>query len=213
MMPLIELHDQHKTLLGIQHMPVKQALPDENERRVKSCRLSVHVCAWQLYGIVAIPHRGLCSCTVQKTGWIRNSCLADTLVFPTVVHGILLSSVNVDGEILNINRKARFGNGEEEGPNDATIRSMAEVNALVAKHITHVLDLSNRHKVAHVTPVSHDDSPRSSYPSSTITGISKTVPLSIAASLVQQTAAATRPYFGATTYLVRPAKRNPIVIW
>lgn len=33
--------------------------------------------------------------------------------------------------ILNINRKARFGNGEEEGPNDATIRSMAEVNALV----------------------------------------------------------------------------------
>ncbi|EER36961.1 conserved hypothetical protein [Histoplasma capsulatum var. duboisii H88] len=47
-------------------------------------------------GIVAIPHRGLCSCTVHKADRIRNACLAGTLLFPTVVHGIVLSAVNVD---------------------------------------------------------------------------------------------------------------------
>ncbi|EEH02704.1 conserved hypothetical protein [Histoplasma capsulatum G186AR] len=47
-------------------------------------------------GIVAIPHRGLCSCTVQKAHRTRNACLAGTLLFPTVVHGIVLSAVNVD---------------------------------------------------------------------------------------------------------------------
>ncbi|KAG5296555.1 hypothetical protein I7I48_05407 [Histoplasma ohiense] len=51
------------------------------------------------------------------------------------------------------------------------------------------------------------------YLSSTIIGISETVLLSIAATLVQHTAAATHRYLTAIMYLVRPTKRNSIVIW
>ncbi|QSS65034.1 hypothetical protein I7I51_02112 [Histoplasma capsulatum] len=141
-MPLIELHDQHKTLLGIQHMPVKQALPDENERRVKSCRLSVHVCAWQLYAssceLASSWPGSLLEHGTDATNSIYVFLSLQRMTFGTAaLSGVACCApaafllISRCERILNINRKARFGNGEEEGPNDATIRSMAEVNALL----------------------------------------------------------------------------------